>query len=389
MRGSVQKRSKGSWRLVFDLERHTTGKRRQKVVHFRGTKREAEEELSRIIAEVTNGGYSDPGNITVGEYLNRWLEHVATKTAAKTFERYAEVVRLNLIPNLGGLKLSKLRPMHIQQFYAASLTDGRVRKTGGLSPRTVLHYHRIISQALKQAVKWQLLARNPAEAVEPPRPDQHEMLVLDGEQTATLLDSASGTTLYIPVMLAVTTGMRRGEILALRWSEVDLERGTLAVTQTLEKSRRGGLRFKSPKTKKSRRSISLGPITIEALRRHRAAQAELFLRLGCGRDRSTLVCARPDGTPINPNTLTSGFASLVRRTDIPAVTFHGLRHTHATHLFQAGVHPKIAQERLGHSTIAVTLDLYSHVMPGMQEDAAMRVDKALKSALGKRDSSEN
>jgi integrase len=388
MRGSIQRRGKGTWRLVFDLERSATGKRRQRVVQFQGTKREAEEELSRIIAEITNGGFSDPGNITVAEYLNRWLEHVATKTAAKTFERYAEIVRLNLIPHLGGLKLSKLRPIHIQQFYAASLAKGRVRKAGGLSPRTVLHYHRIISQALKQAVKWQLLARNPAEAVEPPKPSHHEMVVLDGEQIAELLDSVTDTPFHIPVLLAVTTGMRRGEILALRWSDVDLERGTLAVTQTLEKSRRAGLQFKPPKTKRSRRNITLPPITVDMLRSHRTAQAQLFLRLGRGWNRADLVCTKVDGGPINPNTLTSGFASLVRRTDIPAITFHGLRHTHATHLFQAGVHPKVAQERLGHSTVAVTLDLYSHVMPGMQEDAAMRVDRALKTALGKRHNSE-
>ncbi len=389
MRGSIQKRGRKSWRLVFDLERDATGGRRQRVVSFHGTKRAAEAELSRIVTEIDNGGFSDPSNITVGEYLKQWLEHVASKTATKTHERYAEIVNLSLVPHLGPLKLSKLRPIHIQNFYGECLKYGRVRRAGGLSSRTVLHYHRILSQALRQAVKWQLLPRNPAEAVEPPRPEQQDMVVLNADQTATLLDSARGTTLYIPVVLAVTTGMRRGETLALRWSGVDLDRGTLAVTHTLEKSRRSGLAFKQPKTKRSRRSITLPSITIDALRKHRAAQKELNLRLGCGWNDSNLVCARLDGAPINPNTLTSGFASLVRRTDIPRVTFHGLRHTHATQLFQAGVHPKVAQERLGHSTIAVTLDLYSHVMPGMQEDAALRVDSALRTALGKRDSNKN
>ena len=388
MRGSVQKRGKG-WRLVFDLDRDHTGRRRQRVIMFKGNKRDAEAELGGILAEIKNGGFVDPGNVTVAEYLTHWLEHVATKTSAKTHERYEEIVRLSFVPHLGAIKLSKLRPMDIQGLYATALKSGHMQREGGLSPRTVLHYHRILSQALKQAVKWQLLLRNPADAVEPPRPEYREMVVLDEDQTAALIDRARGTLLYIPVLLAVSTGMRRGEVLALRWSDIDLDRGAVAVMQTLEKSRKHGLRFKHPKTKKSRRNITLPSITIDALRKHRAEQAELYLRLGCGWDEKGLVCGRYDGGPINPNTLTSAFASLVRRTDIPQVTFHGLRHTHATALFRDGVHPKIAQERLGHSTIAVTLDLYSHVMPGMQEDAAMRVDTALRAALGKRTRNEN
>lgn len=158
----------------------------------------------------------------------------------------------------------------------------------------------------------------------------------------------------------------------------------VSVTQSLEKSRKGGLQFKQPKTKKSRRNITLPSITVEALRRHRAEHAKLCLKLGCGWEENGLVCAKPEGGPINPNTLTSGFANFVRRMDIPRVRFHDLRHTHATLLLREGVHPKVAQERLGHSSIAITLDLYSHVMPGMQEDAASRVDTALKAALGKR-----
>ncbi len=291
---------------------------------------------------------------------------------------------MGLIPHLGAIKLSKLRPIDIQGFYAEALKSGHKQRAGGLSARTVLHYHRILSQALKQAVKWQLLPRNPAGAVDPPKPEHREMIALDEDQTATLIDRVKGTALYVPVLLAVTTGLRRGEVLALRWCDVDLDRAALAVTRTLEKTREGGLRFKQPKTRKSRRTISLPSIAVGALRKHRAEQVELYLSLGVGWNENGLVCTRLDGEPINPNTLTSGFASLVRQMDIPRVRFHDLRHTHATQLLKEGVHPKVAQERLGHATIAVTLDLYSHVMPGMQEDAALRVDRALKAALGRR-----
>lgn len=388
MRGSIKKRGNNSWRLTFDLERDHTGKRRQKTFTVRGTKKEAEAELSRRLAEFENGGFADPGNIKLSEYLDRWLNHVETKTSAKTHERYSEIVRLAISPALGSIRLEKLNPLQIQTFYREALSSGHAKRGTGLSARTVLHYHRILFSALKQAVRWRLLSNNPADAVEPPVPEQKEMMALDEDQTATLIEQAKGHALYIPVLLAVTTGMRRGEVLALRWSDVDLDRTTLSVTQTLEKTRQGGLRFKQPKTKRSRRSISLPSMLVDVLRKHRAGQAELYLSLGVGWKEQGLVCSKLAGEPINPNTLTSGFASLVKTLDIPRVRFHDLRHTHATHLLKEGVHPKVAQERLGHATIAVTLDLYSHVMPGMQENAALKVDTALRAALGKRDKAE-
>jgi integrase len=385
MRGSIKKRGKNSWRLIFDLERDHTGKRQQKTFTVRGTKKQAEAELSRKLAEIESGGFVDPGNIKLSEYLERWLKHVETKTSAKTHERYSEIVQLAISPALGAIKLAKLSPMQIQAFYGEALSSGHVKRDAGLSARTVLHYHRILFQSLKQAVRWRLLSYNPAEAVEPPVPTHKEMTALDETQTATLIENAKTHTLYVPILLAVTTGMRRGEVLALRWCDVDLDRATLSVTQTLEKTREGGLRFKQPKTKKGRRSISLPSMTVEILRMHRAKQAELLLSLGMGWNEQGLVCMKMAGEPINPNTLTSGFANLVKGIDIPKVRFHDLRHTHATQLLKEGIHPKVAQERLGHATIAVTLDLYSHVMPGMQEDAALRVDTALRAALGKRD----
>lgn len=383
MRGSVRKRGRGSWRVVVDVERGLDGKRKQMTFTVRGTKKDAEAALSKVLADIENGGFVEPSKLTVGEFLERWLKHVETKTSAKTHERYSEIVRLAIYPALGTLKLTSLRPLHIQNFYGDVLSQGRVRTGKSLSPRTVLHYHRVLFQALKQAVKWRLLNSNPADAVEPPVPERKEMQALDENQTAILLQGAKSSVHYVAILLAVTTGMRRGEVLALRWCDVDLDKSTLHVVQTVERTKSHGLRFKQPKTKRSRRLISLPSISVDALRKHRAVQKQDRLRMGVGWSDSALVCALSTGEPVSPPSLTKAFSALVSKLGLPKIRFHDLRHTHATQMLKQGVHPKVAQERLGHATIAVTLDLYSHVMPGMQEDAASRMDIALKAALGR------
>ena len=316
-------------------------------------------------------------------FLKRWLrDYAAVRVAAKTFERYAEIVRLHLIPALGHHPLAKLQPLHIQAHYSQALQDGRRDGKGGLLAQTVLHHHRILKEALQQAVRWQLLARNPADAVDPPRPRRREMRALDDAPTAVLLTAAEGTSLHIPVLLAVTTGLRRGEVVGLRWSDVDLDAETLAVRQCVEQTK-AGLSFKEPKTAKGRRVVAVPRITTEALRRHKAEQAKQRLLLGPAYHDQGLVCARPDGRIWAPQALSAAFSALAHRLHLP-IGFHGLRHSHATQLLKQGVHPKIVSERLGHATVGITLDVYSHVLPGMQEDAARRADAALRAALGRR-----
>jgi integrase len=206
------------------------------------------------------------------------------------------------------------------------------------------------------------------------------MRALDEKQTAELFRLTERTLLHIPVVVAVTTGMRRGEILGLRWQDVDLKAGTATIVQSLEQTREG-LRFKSPKTDTSRRAITLPSITAEILRRHKTEQAKQKLALGPAYHDNSLVCARPDGQPVPPDTLSTNFATLIRRKKFPHVRFHDLRHSHATQLLKHGVHPKVVSERLGHSKIGITLDTYSHVMPGMQEEAAQKMDAALRIAV--------
>ena len=379
MQGHLRRRGKRSWAIVLNLGRDLNGQRRQKWHAVQGTKRDAQRELTRLLDSIHSGGYVEPTKLTVTQYLNRWLDSIQRKVAPKTWERYSGLVRLTLAPAIGSYPLGKLQPLHIQDCYAAALASGRIDGKGGLSPQTVLHAHRVLHEALRQAVRWRLISRNPVEAVEPPKPTRREMCALGDAEIAQLLERTSDTRLGLITLLAVTTGMRRGEVLALRWSEVDFERGTLSVCQTLEKTK-AGLSFKPPKTSKSRRTIALPAITVDALKHHRAEQGKERLRLGAAYEDSGLVCARQDGKPWDPDSLSGDFRDLVRRSPLK-VRFHDLRHTHATQLLREGVHPKIVSERLGHSTVSLTLDTYSHVLPGMQDAAAQGVDAALRVAL--------
>lgn len=379
MRGHIRQRSPGHWAIVLDI-RDETGERRRKWHSFAGTKREAQIECSRLIAEMAGGRYVEPDRTALCAFLDRWLDHVKAQVSPRTHERYAEIARKNIAPLLGNVTLSKLKPAQISSAYAKALTSGHRKRPGGLSPRTVHHMHRVLRQALQQAVTWGVLARNPAGAVKPPKVERRKVATLSAEQAAKLLGSLAHSRIYWPTLIALATGMRRGEIAALRWQSVDFDRGTLQVVETVEQTKTS-LRFKPPKNGKTR-AITLPAFAVAELRRWKREQAEELLRLGIRQSGSTLVCGRADGEVHSPLALTYEFARFVRQLkDLPQVRFHDLRHSHATQLLETGIHPKIAQERLGHSSISVTLDLYSHVVELMQDEAASRVDAALGRAL--------
>jgi integrase len=382
MRGHIRERSPGHWGIVIDVRDPATGKRKRKWHSFRGTKREAQIERSRLIAEMAAGNYVETTRLTVAAFLERWIEHMKGQVSPRSHERYAELCRKNITPLLGGLALTKLQPAHISQAYAKALASGRRDGQGGLSPRTVTHMHRVLREALQQGLRWQLLARNPADAVRPPKVERRQMSVLDTDATVELIETARNTGLLVPILLGALCGLRRGEIVALRWRNVDLERGQLSVTRSAEQTDQG-VREKETKSGNNR-SVALSPTLIDELRQHRIRQAQSLLALGIRLTDDHHVVMREDGLPIQPRSLSHAFTKFMHRYGGQRIRLHDLRHTHATHMLASGVHPKIAQERLGHSSVSVTIDLYSHVLPNMQAEAVNRVDARLREALNRR-----
>jgi integrase len=382
MKGHLRERSLGHWAIILDIPDPKTGKRRRKWHSFKGTKRQAQIESARIISVVQAGSYLEPSKTTLATFLGRWLDHVKSQVSPKSHERYSGIVNQNIIPALGAVPLAKLKPAQISAAYSAALDNGRRDGSGGLAPRTVGHMHRVLKQALGQAVRWELLTRNPADAVDPPKVDWKPMQVYDVPQTAELIEAVRDTPLLVPTLLAVLCGLRRGEICALRWRNVDLVTGQISVVESLEQTK-AGLRFKSPKSGKGR-TVALSATIVGELRAHRVKRAEELLRLGVRLSDDHLVISHADGSVISPIYVSQHWARTIRTTSLAHLRFHDLRHAHATHLLANGVHPKVASERLGHSKVGITLDLYSHVIPGMQEDAAEMVDTALKLAMQKR-----
>jgi integrase len=380
MKGHIRERSPGHWAIVIDVREPVTGQRKRRWHSFAGTKRQAQVECARLLTDQKAGTAVDPSRMTLAGFLDRWIEHMEGQVSPRSHERYAEIARKSLVPLLGSLALTKLQPAQISQAYAKALASGRRDGSGGLSARTVTHMHRVLREALQQALRWQMLARNPADAVKPPKVERKQMSVLDTDATARLIEAARGSSLAAPILLGVLCGLRRGEIVALRWRNVDLDRGQLSVVASTEQTD-AGCREKEPKSGRGR-TVALAPLMIEELRGHRLRQAEGLLALGVRLTDDHHVVARTDGQALQPRSLTHAFVKFVRQHGLQ-IRLHDLRHTHATHMLASGVHPKIAQERLGHSSVGITLDLYSHVLPGMQAEAVARLDDKLQSALQK------
>jgi len=312
----------------------------------------------------------DPG-LTVAAFLAGWLAHVRGRVRRVTYEGYEVLIRRHALPRLGSLELAALTPLRLQQLYADLLAgdDSKAPLSGG----TVLNLHLVLTQALSQAVRWQLLPANPAAGAQPPRPRRPPRLIVDPDLATRLLTETAGSVYELPCALALATGMRRGEILALRWSDMSDGFSQLQVLRSLQPTQLG-LVFEEPKTQRSRRCVVLPAFMHDYLRRQRERQLARHDELGMAWQETGLVVDRGDGGPLNPDTLSSGWTTFLRSRGLPRVRFHDLRHAHATLLLLQGVHPKIVSERLGHASVGITLDTYSHVLPSLQSQAAEAFD---------------
>lgn len=310
------------------------------------------------------------GKQTLGQYLKDWLAAIKGNVRQKTYQGYESYIRVHVQPALGKHRMAKLNPLHLQRFYSQKLEQG-------LSPTTVRHIHATLHRALDQAVRWGIVYRNVAELVDPPRRARHEMAALLPEQARALLDAAAGDRLEALYILAITTGMRQGELLGLRWAEVEMEEGILRVRAIVQRTK-NGINFSEPKTAGSRRQIALVPAAVAALRAHRIKQAAERLKVGPSWQDNGLVFPTRTGRPMDAsNLLHRSFDPLLKRTGLPHMRFHDLRHTAATIYLRKKVHVKVVSEMLGHSQIGITLNTYSHVLPDMQKEATAAMQAAL------------
>jgi integrase len=367
--GTITQRKDGRWEARISLP---GGRRKTLYGKTRGAVRD---KLTAALRDVQQGlplvGERQP----VADFLEQWLEHTARhRLRPRTFYRYQQLVRVHAVPRIGKIALARLTPQDLSALYAARLAAGS-------SPRTVQFLHAVLHRALKQALQWNLIARNPADAVQAPRPRRPEIHPLTQEQTNALLDAGHGDDLEALYVLAVMTGMRQGELLGLRWPDLDWDSGRLEVRHTLQWDGRAWY-LAEPKTGRSRRSIKLPPTVLQALRGHRARQHTQRLGLGPAWQDHGFVFCQADGTPLPARNLGRLFAKLLQRAGLPRVRFHDLRHTAGTSLIAEGIPLVMVKDLLGHSTIAITADIYSHVLPPHQDQIAERMEQLYGRATG-------
>jgi integrase len=370
MKGTVIKRG-SMWSVVIDLGRDGAGKRIRKWHSGYRTKKEAEAARIELLGAVAGGTYVAPSRLTLGAFLvDEWLPAKRTTVKETTLASYEMHVRKHVQPRIGGISLLNVGASHLNSFYADLLTEGRRNGDGGLSPTTVRRVHSTLHKAFADAVRWGRLNRNPADAADPPRNATTEMSILEPSELRAFLESVRSDHLYAAWVLATTTGMRRGEILGLRWADIDLEALTLSISQIRTVANYQVVTL-SPKTEKGARTISLDDQTVAALRSHRVAQMEEKLLVGPAyNDDGDYVFRRPDGAPIHPERFSSWFKQHCRRAGLPPVRFHDIRHSYVTALLRNGVQLKVVSQRVGHASPMVTLAIYQHVLPGDDRAAA-------------------
>jgi integrase len=371
MSGNITRRGAHSWRLKFEgaEPEPATGKRTTRYVTVRGTKKDAQRELTRLLAEVENGTAVDPSRVTIAEYLREWLQ-ADEGLSPKTLERYRQLAERQIIPHLGATLLQKLRPAQIHCWHAALSATG-------LAARTVGHAHRVLHRGLARAVSLEIVSRNVAHAVPAPKVEASEIAILSAAEIGAVLSKLNGHPLHSIASLALATGMRRGELCALAWGALDVDGATVRVERSLEETA-AGLRIKPPKSRHGRRTISLPAGVVETMCAHRRRQAEQRLTWGLGRPGpEDYVFTLADGSPYAPDKLSRDWGNVVRDRKLPRVMFHALRHSHASALIAAGLDVVTVSRRLGHGSPAITLTVYAHKFASKDTAAAEAIEAAM------------
>jgi len=374
MRGSIRQRSKGSWEITIDIGRDpATGKRLRHFESVKGRKADAQKRLAELLVSIEKGTHvKSARDLTLGEYLMEWLRgHAALHCRPRTAEGYRFIVDRYLIPALGQVRLSQIRPQHISNYCSSAIRRG-------LSNRTVLHHFRLLHKALKDSVKLGLIAVNPCDGVDPPTPTDKEMKILHPDDVAKFFSATQEAPwpYYYLFYTMLYTGLRRSEALGLTWADVDLDLCRLRVRQTLHRLSSGYV-ISPPKTRKSRRQVELPPSLALLLRNYRSEVETQRLLLGKPLTDKDFVFAHPDGTPLDPSTVTHIFARVVRKAGLE-LRLHDLRHSFASVMLAAGVNVKAISQSMGHANIGITLDTYAHLLPGAGKTAAEHFDKLLK-----------
>lgn len=390
MRGHVRKRG-ATWAVVVELPRDPeTQRRRQKWHSGFKTRKDAERALAEIVSSLDQGTYVLPTKLTLQEFVEKeFLPAIRAAVRPSTFHSYERNLRIHVLPSLGNRKLVDIDAASLSTLYGRLLVEGRKDQAQGkgLSPRSVAYVASILGKVFRQAMDWDRIARNPAERARPPKATANQgqraqMVTWTGVEVAKFLAAceAASDRHYPAWLMLATTGMRRGELLGLRWSDVDLHAGTASIRQTVivvVVDGRHEVQFGTPKTERGRRLIALDTRTVAALRTWRKVQAQERLQLGAAYHDADLVFATPEGKPLHPERFSRTFGQRVALHKMRSLRLHDLRHTHATLALQQGVHPRVVQERLGHANVGITLGTYSHVNPAMDASAAETIAGAI------------
>jgi integrase len=374
--GHLVERSPGHWAIVISVRDPATGKRKRQWHPFRGTKTEAKAERIRLIAAMNAGTAVEPTKVTVANFVRARVDQweAAGDIAAKTAQRYRQLIENQMAPHLGAKPLQKLSRLDVEAWHT-------VLRNGGLAARTIRQAHRVLGKALSEAERDTLVAKNVCRQQRAPKVAHSEMTIV--QDVPGFVDKLRGSRLYILATVALFTGMRLGEILALRWSRIDLDRGVIEVREALEETKAFGVRFKAPKSKAGRRDVTLPDILVDVLREHRKATLELRLQLGLGKlPPDALLFANLEGQPQRPSNVSSDWGDFAQRIGIPEITFHALRHTHASQLIAQGVDIVTISQRLGHAKPNITLATYAHMFHIDDSKAAAAINAALSGRVG-------